>query len=506
MSDQTDNSPLPGGSQDRFPDRFPDSEVLARSDLYGAEQLLGPGTQRPRETGVDVARPYVYLVPDEMLSPALRSRAATMGVRHYEALFAFDLDELLADRHYTGLRFEVRLADEDAVALRLGAGEAALEDVVGPWPGNGRENEWGRGPGNGPGDGPGNGPANGPANGPGDGRGNEAEGGAGSGPENAVTGRAVPPGIGEGRLRRLVNRLRNLPGDPEPRVFGAQRADFGFTLTAEPGRPLGRRSYGLRALLELPEGAPDLAGSLLVSTTINRVRRTWSDVSDAAMATAVTFGEPLPGPVRPGVRPISGTAVRLCVATDIEKYSRFTDLAASRAQERLVTVLKAARRRAGVDEAGVDLQEQGDGQFVILPPGIAEDQVIPDLVRALRMELHEVNADLNADAVLRLRVAICRGNVRRGANGYVGRTAIAVHRLLDAPPVRAALADEAAATMVLAVSDSVFVDVIAQGHGDLDPAEFRPVTAKLPEKGFEETAWILVPRPIRKREDPEPPR
>ena len=321
-----------------------------------------------------------------------------------------------------------------------------------------------------------------------------------------MTGRAVPPGIGEGRLRRLVNRLRNVPGEPEPRVFGAQRADFGFTLTAEPGRPLGRRSYGLRALLELPEGAPDLAGSLLVSTTINRVRRTWSDVSDAAMATAVTFGEPLPGPVRPGVRPISGAAVRLCVATDIEKYSRFTDLAASRAQERLVTVLKAARRRAGIDEAGVDLQEQGDGQFVILPPGIAEDQVIPDLVRALRMELHEVNADLNADAVLRLRVAICRGNVRRAANGYVGRTAIAVHRLLDAPPVRAALADEAAATMVLAVSDSVFVDVIAQGHGDLDPAEFRPVTATLPEKGFEETAWILVPGPIRKREDPEPPR
>ncbi|SNT09980.1 hypothetical protein SAMN05216276_102459 [Streptosporangium subroseum] len=60
--------------------------------------------------------------------------------------------------------------------------------------------------------------------------------------------------------------------------------------------------------------------------------------------------------------------------------------------------------------------------------------------------------------------------------------------------------------MVLAVSDSVFVDVIAQGHGDLGPAECRPVTAKLPEKSFEETAWILVPRPIRKREDPEPPR
>ncbi|WP_182875445.1 hypothetical protein [Microbispora sp. H10670] len=457
------------------PDGFPSGELLARSDLYGAEHLLGHGTQRPRESGVDIARPFVYPVPDETLSPVLRGRAATTGVRHYEALFAFDLEELPSDRHYTGVRFEVRLADDDAVALRLGMSETVLDDVVGPWPGSA----------------PSTGSSTGSSTGP--------SSRLSSWPESGAP--AAPPGT-EGRYRRLVNRLRNVPGDPEPRVFGARRPSFGFILSAEPGRPLARRSYGLRVLLELPGDVPDLAGSLVVGTTISRVRRTRSDLLEAALATAETFGEPLPTPERPQAearQKTGGAVVRLCVATDIEKYSRFTDdEAALRAQERLVTVLAAARRRAGIDESGVDLQEQGDGQFAVLPPDIEERRVIPDLVRALRLELHDVNAELNRDAMLRLRVAICRGSVRRGANGYVGRTVIAVHRVLDAPSVRAALANEEAAMMVIAVSDSVFMEVVAQGSGDLDPADFQQVSAKLPEKGFEETAWILVPPPVRR--------
>ncbi len=218
------------------------------------------------------------------------------------------------------------------------------------------------------------------------------------------------------------------------------------------------------------------------------------------MATAETFGEPLPrtggspeGPPGPAGGRLERVAVRLCIATDIEKYSRFNDVTALRAQDRLVGLLAAARRRAGVDEAAVALQEHGDGQFAALPPDIEEPQVIPDFVRALRLELEALNADLAAHARLRLRVAMCRGNIRRGANGYVGSTAIAVHRILDAPPLRTALRDEIAAAFVLAVSDSIFTDVVAQGHGDLDPSAFRPVTAKLPEKGFEETAWIFLP-------------
>ncbi|MEV5408927.1 hypothetical protein AB0K60_08820 [Thermopolyspora sp. NPDC052614] len=454
MTDPTTRAPGAPGVPDE-PGEFPDDELLTSTDLYGAEHLLGRGTLRPRESGVKVARPYVYLVPDELLSPALRSRAATAGVRHYEALFAFDLDALGPGRHYTGVRFEVRLPD-DARALRVAAGPDALHDAIGPWPG-----------------------------------------------DEAARRKDVDPPIAEGRYRRLFNRLRNTPDDPEPRVFGAQYPSFGFTLTAASGRPLTRRSYALRVLLELPADVPDLAGSLLIGTTISHVRRIRTDLFDASMATAETFSEPLPGPVRSLARPTAGpAAVRLCVATDIEKYSRFTDAAAMRAQQRLVDLLAAARRRAGIDESRVDLQEQGDGQFAILPPDIEETRVVPDLVRALRLELHAVNAELNADAMLRLRVAMCRGTIRRAANGYVGGPAVAVHRMLDAPSVRAALSAEQAAMLVIALSESVYVEVVARGGTELDPADFQPVTARLPEKGFEETAWVLVPPPLAPGREP----
>lgn len=449
MNDATTGS-IADPAADGGPGDFPEEELLTRADLYGADHLLGRGTQRPRESGVRVARPYVYALPDAMLSTPMLSRAATAGVRHYEAVFAFDLDELQPDRNYTQVSFEVRVRDEDDVrALRVDAGPGVIDDVAGPRPGG-------------------------------------------------ATGGADVPAPADGRLRRLFGRMRSVPGDPAPRVFGAQYPDFGFTVTAAPGTHLTRRSYGLRVLLEVPGDLPDLAGSLYVSTTISRARRRRTDVFDASMSTAETFIEQLPDPMRAlAGRPSAGpAAVRLCVATDIEKYSRFTEAAAMRAQQRLVDILAAARRRAGIDESAVDLQEQGDGQFAILPPDVDMTRTVPDLVRALRLELHAVNAELNADAMLRLRVAMCRGTVRRAANGYVGGPAIAVHRILDSPSVRAALTAEERAMLVIALSESIYVEVVAKGGTELDPAEFRPVTARLPEKGFEETAWVFVPPPL----------
>ncbi|WP_169808642.1 hypothetical protein, partial [Microtetraspora niveoalba] len=200
---------------------LPESEVLARPDLYGAEQLLGPGARRPRESGVTVARPYACPVPEELLSPMVRARARAANVRHYEVLFAFDLEEPPPGRYYSEVGFEVRLADDDAVALRVSADDGAIEEIIG-----------------------------------------------------VVPDAAAHDGArATGRRARLLGRLRAAPGAPVPRVFGTRRGGFGFTVASDGDRPLPRLSYGLRVLLELPANIPDLAGSLTVTTTIRRVRR-----------------------------------------------------------------------------------------------------------------------------------------------------------------------------------------------------------------------------------------
>lgn len=190
-------------------------------------------------------------------------------------------------------------------------------------------------------------------------------------------------------------------------------------------------------------------------------------------------------------------AVRLCVAADIERYSRFTDVEVIRAQQRLNDALREARAHARLIERHVAIQESGDGQFAVLPPGIDESFVIPNLVAGLTVALRDVNADLSSRARLRLRVAMHRGLLRPGANGWIGHSAVAVHRLLDSIPLRSALTRDPGAEFALAVSDTLFQDVIARGCEGLSHEDFQPAAVTIPSKQFNEHAWICTATPSR---------
>jgi class 3 adenylate cyclase len=183
-------------------------------------------------------------------------------------------------------------------------------------------------------------------------------------------------------------------------------------------------------------------------------------------------------------------AVRLCLAADVERYSRFNDAEAWRAQARFIEALSDARAHAGLTESDVDLQESGDGQFAVLPPGLDESVVIPNLVAGLSIALRHTNADLNEHARLRLRVALHRGMLKPGVNGWIGNSAIAVNRLLDSAPLRTALAQEPSADFALIVSNTLYRDVIAHGYHGLAPELFRESTVDIPAKRFTEKAWI----------------
>jgi hypothetical protein len=185
-------------------------------------------------------------------------------------------------------------------------------------------------------------------------------------------------------------------------------------------------------------------------------------------------------------------AVRLCLAADIERYSRFTSVEAARAQERFIEVLRCARAHAGLMASEVDVQRSSDGQFAVFPPGVDESAVIPDLVAGLTKALRQTNADLSAHARLRLRVALHRGLLRPYVNGWIGDSAIAVHRLLDSAAVRTALARELAADFALVVGDMLYQDVIAHGYPGLPPERFRQVIVDIPAKRFTEHAWIYL--------------
>jgi hypothetical protein len=78
----------------------------------------------------------------------------------------------------------------------------------------------------------------------------------------------------------------------------------------------------------------------------------------------------------PGIR-------RLCIAVDLEGYSRRDNLSQLSAQSELVQVLEQACTKAQLERTYWEKQPQGDGELALLPSGVDETRVIPDFVHEL---------------------------------------------------------------------------------------------------------------------------
>src|ERR1700683_3246237 len=82
---------------------------------------------------------------------------------------------------------------------------------------------------------------------------------------------------------------------------------------------------------------------------------------------------------------------RLCLAVDIVGYSGRSRSEQIDVQTRLLWTMVQACGAAGINPARCDRQDSGDGQILVLPPGIDEAKVIPDLLGGLLTALHRVN-------------------------------------------------------------------------------------------------------------------
>ncbi|MGW3619133.1 hypothetical protein [Micromonospora arida] len=184
---------------------------------------------------------------------------------------------------------------------------------------------------------------------------------------------------------------------------------------------------------------------------------------------------------------------RVLVAVDMESYSGRDNVLQHRAQLAFREVMATACDELGFDRANWLIQQGGDGELAILPPGASERAVVTRLTPVLDRLLREHNRGLRHEARIRLRVGVHEGPVHLdGANGYPGDAVVTVCRLVDSPQLKAALRQFPGAAVALIVSDRLYHDIVRQ-YQDLRPEHFQQVTARLPEKHFEATAWIYVP-------------
>jgi hypothetical protein len=184
---------------------------------------------------------------------------------------------------------------------------------------------------------------------------------------------------------------------------------------------------------------------------------------------------------------------RVLLAVDMESYSGRTNVLQYRAQLAFKVIMDEATAEIGLHRVDWRIQQGGDGELAVLPAGTSERVVVARLVPVLDRLLRDHNQGLALEAKVRLRIAVHQGLVHLdGANGFPSEAVVHVCRLVDSPQLKAALRRFSGANVAFIVSDSLYQEVVRH-YQDLRPEQFACVSARLPEKKFDATAWIFVP-------------
>ncbi|GAB2974754.1 BTAD domain-containing putative transcriptional regulator [Saccharothrix stipae] len=155
----------------------------------------------------------------------------------------------------------------------------------------------------------------------------------------------------------------------------------------------------------------------------------------------------------------------------------------------LYRMMGDALRAAGVAWVDCYHEDRGDSVFVLVPPEFAKAPLVEVLPAVLAEALREHNDTSPAAQHTRLRVAVHAGEVVFDGHGVTSTAVTTAFRLLDAPPVKEALAGSPA-LVALVVSRWIFDEVVRHSAA-LDPATFRPVAVEVKE--VRDTAWIALP-------------
>ncbi|MFJ9890873.1 hypothetical protein ACIQRW_34185 [Streptomyces sp. NPDC091287] len=178
----------------------------------------------------------------------------------------------------------------------------------------------------------------------------------------------------------------------------------------------------------------------------------------------------------------------LVISVDARRSGQYGDADKPRMRERIYRVLETAFAQAGVGRDAVHMEDRGDGVLVSVPGRIAVTRLLGLWMVEVHENLREENRSLLVP--LGLRVAMHVGPVRHDSRGISGRAVDLTCRLADSSVARQLL-DREQADLVLAVSDSLYVDVVSAGGKFIEPARFS--RARLALKEGEVSAWFHLP-------------
>ncbi|WP_329254391.1 hypothetical protein OG223_28280 [Streptomyces sp. NBC_01478] len=182
---------------------------------------------------------------------------------------------------------------------------------------------------------------------------------------------------------------------------------------------------------------------------------------------------------------------RLLLAVDAKGYGGVDVLTQRQFQEAIQRLLAEAADASGLDRERWETQEGGDSVLAVLPDGASEPDLVDPFMRRLDAGLRAFNHGRLPEAWLRLRAAVHFGTASPAPTGFVGRAPVEIGRILDSAVLRSALAAVPDACLALAVSATVFNDVVGEAYTTFRAQEFREV--RIAEKEYVGRAWVWVP-------------
>lgn len=186
----------------------------------------------------------------------------------------------------------------------------------------------------------------------------------------------------------------------------------------------------------------------------------------------------------------SGRKLRIGFVLDVVGFGARTAPLQRDVQQRLPELVRRVLGTCGLRlaDGGVEHEWTGDGINAMLPADIDPTVVLPVLIRSLTAALTEDNA--RGGDRIRLRMAVGIGLVEHSDTGFGGPMIVEINRLVSSAKLRAALTENPAADLAVAISDQVNSMIIKPGYPGIPCAQFRP--APVAEKEFAGTAWIWV--------------
>jgi len=134
-------------------------------------------------------------------------------------------------------------------------------------------------------------------------------------------------------------------------------------------------------------------------------------------------------------------------------------------------------------------EDRGDGIMILVPADIPKRLFAESLPLSLVREVRRHNANRASAGQIRLRLALHAGEISFDVHGATGPALTFAFRLLDAAPLKQALATSPG-VLAMATSDWFFEEVVRQSPV-CEPNSYRQISLAVKETST--TAWVCLP-------------